>query len=193
MLDFLIDSIFLLFWWTNIWHSNRYESCSFTRRFLSTCLWDRPPSKASQEQRMKIPASAISMMFCHWTILHNIYPSELGAKDATEEYDSYLDIHCEIDNGGTLYTTLYDKRDDFTFPIVNFPFISSNIPASLTYGVYISPLIHYYRTCTSTVIVWTEISCWHKGYSNKDTLLLGWSHRFKNYAVAITIWLAVAK
>jgi hypothetical protein len=30
----------------------------------------------------------------------------------------------------------YDKRDDFKFPIVNFPFICSNIPAAPAYGVY---------------------------------------------------------
>jgi hypothetical protein len=40
----------------------------------------------------------------------------------------------EIDNGGRLKTKLYDKRDDFTFPIINFPFISSNIPAAPAYG-----------------------------------------------------------
>jgi hypothetical protein len=33
---------------------------------------------------------------------------------------SYLDIHLEIDNGELLKTKLYDKRDDFNFPIVNF-------------------------------------------------------------------------
>ena len=32
--------------------------------------------------------------------------------------------------GGKLSTTLYDKRDDFDFHIVNFPFLSSNIPSS---------------------------------------------------------------
>jgi hypothetical protein len=40
---------------------------------------------------------------------------------------------------------LYDKRNDFTFPIVNFPFTSSNIPASPAYGVYISQLVRYSR------------------------------------------------
>ena len=42
-----------------------------------------------------------------------------------------------------LYVHLYNKRDDFTFPIVNLPFVS--IPASLAYGVYTSQLIHYSR------------------------------------------------
>ena len=32
---------------------------------------------------------------------------------------------------------LYDKRDDFNFPIANFPFICSNIPAAPACRVYI--------------------------------------------------------
>ena len=41
----------------------------------------------------------------------------------------------------------YDKCDDFTFPMVNFPFISSNIPVLPAYGVYMSQLIRYSRSC----------------------------------------------
>jgi hypothetical protein len=41
---------------------------------------------------------------------------------------SYLDIHVlmEIDSEGWLRTNLYDKRDDFKFPIVNVPSINTN-------------------------------------------------------------------
>ena len=48
-------------------------------------------------------------------------------------------------------TKLYNKRDDFTLRIVNFPLISNNIPTSPAYGVNISkcrPLsrpFHQYR------------------------------------------------
>ena len=35
-------------------------------------------------------------------------------------------------------TKLIDKRGDFKFPIMNFPFICSKIPTGHTYGVYIS-------------------------------------------------------
>ena len=44
----------------------------------------------------------------------------------------------------------------------------------------------------NTILLWTEHSCWHKCYSNKATLLLGWSHRYKNVTV-ITIWLTVTE
>ena len=50
--------------------------------------------------------------------------------------------------GGKLLTRLYDKRDDFDFHIVNFPFLSSNILSSRSYGVYISQLIRYATCCT---------------------------------------------
>ena len=45
--------------------------------------------------------------------------------------------------GGSIFTRLYDKRDDFNFPIVNFPFLSSNIPSAPACGVYVSQLIRY--------------------------------------------------
>ena len=44
-------------------------------------------------------------------------------------------------------TQLFDKLDDFNFPIVNFPFISSNIPAAPAYGVYMLQLIRYSMAC----------------------------------------------
>ena len=80
--------------------------------------------------------------------IYRIYPNELEVKDTTDtqKYAFYIYLHLEIDSEGRLKTKLYDKRD-ITFPIVNFPFISSNIPAAPEYGVYISQLIRYSRAC----------------------------------------------
>ena len=54
-----------------------------------------------------------------------IYPEELEIKDTTDapHLASYLDLHLEIDNEHKLSTRLYDKRDEFTFPIVNCSYI----------------------------------------------------------------------
>ena len=83
--------------------------------------------------------------------VERIYHFELEIKDTTDtvKYVSYLDLHLEIDNEGRLKTKLYDKRDDFSFQIVNFPFLCSNIPTAPAYGVYISQLIWYIRACIS--------------------------------------------
>ena len=80
-----------------------------------------------------------------------VYPIKLEIKDTTDtdRSASYIDLHFEIDSEGRLRTKLYDKRDYFNFPIVNFPFICSNIPAAPAYGVYISQLIRYSRACGS--------------------------------------------
>ena len=87
-------------------------------------------------------------MFLHY--LKEIYPSELTVEKAnkSDHLADYLDLTFIIDSGGKLSTRLYDKRDDFDFHIVNFPFLSSNIPSGPSYGVYILQLIRYARCCS---------------------------------------------
>ena len=76
----------------------------------------------------------------------NVYPSELTLKKTSESDNklSYLDISISICNSKYV-TEVYDKRDAFNFNIFNFPYMSSNIPANPTYGVYISQLIRISR------------------------------------------------
>ena len=63
--------------------------------------------------------------------LKEIYPSQLTVEKANklDHLADYLDLTFIIDSGGKLSTRLYDKRDDFDFHIVNFPYLSSNIPS----------------------------------------------------------------
>jgi len=53
MLDFCYRQHICPGWWTGVstndWYSNEHELCSATRRFVSTRLWGRLPSRASQE------------------------------------------------------------------------------------------------------------------------------------------------
>ena len=82
--------------------------------------------------------------------LKEIYPSQLTVEKAnkSDHLADYLDLTFIIDSGGKLSTRLYDKRDDFDFHIVNFSYLSSNIPSGPSYGVYISQLIRYARCCS---------------------------------------------
>ena len=68
-----------------------------------------------------------------------IYPVELEIKDTTDAYHQayYLDLDLSYNRDKRLQVKLYDKRDDFNFNIDNFPFLSSNIPQSPAYGVYV--------------------------------------------------------
>ena len=75
----------------------------------------------------------------------SIYHIELAIKDTTDTDMSASSKHLKIDIEGWLRTNVYYKRDNFNFPIVNFPFICSNIPAAPACGAYISQLIRYSR------------------------------------------------
>ena len=83
--------------------------------------------------------------------LGQMYPVELEIKETTESATtaSYLDLLLSIGKDGQLHTSLYDKRDDFNFHITNFPWLSSNIPSSPAYGVFISQLTRYARASSS--------------------------------------------
>ena len=69
--------------------------------------------------------------------------------------------------GGKLSTRLYDKRDDFDFHIVNFPFLSSNIPSSPSHGVYISQQHAAHITAHITMILDIATSAWLIDFCHK--------------------------
>ena len=68
-----------------------------------------------------------------------IYRRNNEIKDTTyaPKWANHLDFHLEFDEDGKLVTRLYDKCDDFDFPIVNVPYLSSNIPESPVYGIVV--------------------------------------------------------
>ena len=83
--------------------------------------------------------------------ISDIYPKELTISETTESTSvaSYRDLLFIPDNSNNITTKLYDKRDTIGFHIVNFPFMSSNIPSAPAYGVYASQLIHYAPCCSN--------------------------------------------
>ena len=70
--------------------------------------------------------------------LKEIYPSQLTVEKAnkSDHLTDYLDLTFITNNGGKLSTRPYDIRGNFDFHIVNFPFLSSNIPSGV-FMVYI--------------------------------------------------------
>ena len=75
-----------------------------------------------------------------------IYPPtlQLNKANASDIEAPFLDLHLSISNG-FVPSKIYDKRDDFHFDIVNFPFLDGDVPRSFSYGVYISQLIRFAR------------------------------------------------
>ena len=57
-------------------------------------------------------------------MVNQIYPSELQLNKAniSDTEAPFLDLHLSVANG-FVSSKIYDKRDDFDFDIVNFPFL----------------------------------------------------------------------
>lgn len=64
---------------------------------------------------------------------------------------AFIFFFLNIDKDGRLHTKIFDKRDDFNFPLINFPFLSSNIPYAPSYGFYMSQLRRYARYCSHCI------------------------------------------
>ena len=84
--------------------------------------------------------------------IYKIYPRELEIKSesANTKEVAYLDLKIVSENSNLTFS-VYDKRDDFNFDIVNFPFIDSCIPKKSALGVFYSQLIRYARICSNFI------------------------------------------
>ena len=62
-------------------------------------------------------------------MVNRIYSPELQLNKAnTSDTEApFLDLHLSISNG-FVSSKIYDKRDDFVFDIVNFPFLDGDVP-----------------------------------------------------------------
>ena len=85
-------------------------------------------------------------------MVNRFYPPELQLIKAntSDTKAPFLDLHLSISNG-FVSSRIYDKRDDFDFDIVNFPFLDGDVPRSTSNGVYISQFIRFARVLSHIV------------------------------------------
>ena len=83
-------------------------------------------------------------------MVDRICPTELqlNRANSSDTEAPFLDLNLCISNG-TVSTKICDKRDDFYFDIVNFPFLDGDVPRHTSYGVYISQLIRFARATSN--------------------------------------------
>ena len=85
-------------------------------------------------------------------IVSQIYHSELQLNKAntSQTEAEFSDLHSSISND-IVSTKICDRRDDFDFKVVNFPFSDGDVPRSTSYGVYIAQLIRFARAPSHVV------------------------------------------
>lgn len=81
-----------------------------------------------------------------------IYPSELQLNDTTPaDGDAVHFLGMDIIGvGNRIRTSIFDKRNEFSFPVRRYPHMASLIPSTIPYGVFLGQLHRGYRTCSDT-------------------------------------------
>ena len=67
-------------------------------------------------------------------MVHRIY--QFNKANASDTEAAFLDLNLSIHNDTVSKKKTYDKRYDFVFDIVNFPFLDGDVPRRPSYGVY---------------------------------------------------------
>ena len=113
------------------------------------------------------------------TMVSQIYPSELQLNKAntSDTEAAFLDLHLSISNN-IVSTKIYEKRDDFDFEIVNFPFLMVMLLA-LHLMAYISLnsfvlLEHLAMLLTSTLAIKL------RNFLNKAIGIINFAKLFRN-------------
>ena len=114
--------------------------------------------------------------------MDRIYPTELqlNRANSSDTEAPFLDLNLCISNG-TVSTKIYDKRDDFDFDIVNFPFLDGDVPRRISYGVYISQLIRFARAFSNFMTLTTVIKPLLQNFLGRAIVILNFIGRFRNW------------
>ena len=127
-------------------------------------------------------------------MVSQIYPSELqlNKANASDTEAAFLDLHLSISND-IVSTKINDKRDDFDFENVNFPFLDGDAPRSTSYGVYISQLIRFARASSYVADFDTRNKLLTLKFLNKAIRIINFAKHFQNFIDDTMIWFLNSK
>ena len=98
-------------------------------------------------------------------MVNRIYPAEfqLNKANSSDTEALFLDLNLSSISNGTISTKIYDKRDDFDFDIVIFPFLDGDVARCTSYGIFLSQLIRFARASSCII----DFSCRNKALTAK--------------------------
>ena len=119
-------------------------------------------------------------------MLDRIYPTEfqLNRTNSSDTEAPFLDLNLCVSNS-TVSTKNYDKRDDFDFNIVNFPFLDGDVPRRTSYGVYISQLIRFARASSNLSDFNYRDKALMPNFLGRAIVILNFVRRLRNFIADI--------
>ena len=82
-------------------------------------------------------------------LINSVYPSDLKMERSgnNNKVINYLDVKISICDS-SLSTEIYNKLDDFNFPIIMYTFPQSNMPIEIGYNVFYGQVLRYTVICS---------------------------------------------
>jgi hypothetical protein len=78
-----------------------------------------------------------------------IYPRALTLNETSINAEEVNFLGMKIRSAGSSFCVdVFDKRSEFPFRVLRYPYTDSLIPTSIPFGVFVSQLHRYYRICT---------------------------------------------
>ena len=116
------------------------------------------------------------------TMVSQICPSglQLNKDNTSDTGAAFLNLHLSI-SYDIVSTKIYDKRDDFDFEFVNFPFLDIDVPRSTSYGVYISQIILLARASSYITDFNTRNKFKLRNFFNKTIGIINFAKAFLNF------------
>ena len=108
---------------------------------------------------------------------------QLNKANTSDTETPFLDLHLSISNG-FVSSKIYDKRDDFDFYILNFPFLDGDVPRSTSYGVYISQLIRFAGVFNHVA----DFNARNKSFSNRAIGIINFERLSPNFIADTMNW-----
>ena len=91
--------------------------------------------------------------------IHNIYPSSLQLVKVNNDdvYAEVLDLEISIKRNGEANIRIFDKRNNFSFHIINFPNACSNISINVGFNVFACSIKRILDICNQQHIAMSTI------------------------------------
>ena len=119
-------------------------------------------------------------------MMDRIYPTELQLYKANSDTEAtFLDLNLCISNG-TVFTKIYDKRDNFDFLVVNFPFLDGDVPRCTSY-TYLN-LLGSPELLQILVTLTAVIKPLLSNFLGRAFVILNFVRRFRNFFADTVPW-----
>ena len=152
-------------------HCNGHQLCPSPSRHISVLIRSGIHSLSDGKKQLASQFNFTNPDFQN--NLGQLYPAELEIKDTTVSNTSasYFDLLLSIRGEGEVSCALpFMTNVTITTSIIitKFPFLSSNIPSSPAYVVFISQLTRYARACSSMNVLFWERCDFHISILSRD-------------------------